>query len=152
MTPIRLLLAALALSFAATAAAQEEGIGAIRLRPGVCTLGKSKPVALGALVAAPEAFDGKCVRVMGVSNGRMLYNDRADHDQAMAGPSSAPRAGLYGDPALLDALPQAPTPIEIVGKVDRCAGRPFIMGYCHYVADGVILIVTETRKPDHGSD
>lgn len=154
MSPIRLLLACLALSIATPAAAQDEGIATIQLKPGVCTAGKSRPVAVGALIAAPGAFDRQCVRVMGVAAGTVLYDDRAGYDLAMAGQAPAPvaRLGLYGDPALLDALPEGPTPIEIVGQVARCGGGPFVAGYCHSVADGVILIATEARPPNHDVD
>ncbi|WP_157223709.1 hypothetical protein [Caulobacter sp. AP07] len=148
------MLACLALSIAAPVAAQEEGIGSIQLKPGVCTAGKSQPVALGALIVAPDAFNGKCVRVMGVSAGTVLYDSQVEYELSMAGQAAAPvaRIGLYGDPALLDALPQDPTPTEIVGQVALCGGRPFVAGYCHYVADGVILIASEAGPPNHNVD
>jgi hypothetical protein len=153
MTLIRLVLACLALSIAAPASAQEEGIATIQLKPSACTATKSRPATVGALVAAPETFNRKCVRIMGVAAGLVLYDDRADYELARAD-RAAPvaRIGLYGNPALLDALPQDPTPTEIVGQVALCGGGPFVAGYCHDVADGVILIATEARPPNPAVD
>ncbi len=147
MISLRAFLAGLILACAAPAAAQEEGIGSIQMKPGVCTTAKAETVTLETLLATPGAFERRCVKVRGVAAGTIVYPDQAhyERDRGSAG-GHVKRIGLYGDPALLDALPQGPTPTELVGQVALCGGRPFIAGYCHYVADGVILIATEARK------
>jgi hypothetical protein len=151
MIRLRAGLACLLLSLAASAAAQDEGIGSIQLKPGVCTTAKAKTLTLAALLATPDVFERQCVRVRGVAAGAIVYPDRPSYEQAM-GPAGGHvrRIGLYGDPALLEQLPQRPTPTEVVGQVALCGGRPFIAGYCHYAADGVILIASETRTIPEG--
>lgn len=146
MTRFLASVACLVLSLAAPAAAQNEGVGSIQLKPGVCTAAKAKTLTLEALLATPDAFERQCVRVRGVAAGTIVYADQAGYERAM-GPAGGRvgRIGLYGDPALLETLPQRPTPTEVVGQVALCGGRPFIAGYCHSVADGVILIAGETR-------
>jgi hypothetical protein len=143
----RFLIALAVLSCAAAAHAAEPAPSAALARG--CTAKAAKPAEPAEIAANPDEFAGKCVAVEGWWRDIALYPSRAEAAQTDALSIvilDQRRVGLYLPKQDLDAAPQTPRLVAVVGRVGgACVKladevRAKDEGYCHY-KPGVWLAV-----------
>lgn len=124
--------------------AQDNWIVSLALAPGACPRDDAQTIDLTALLASPQSYKGKCIRVSGLAVHRTLYVD----DRVPAGRDEdvppTKRLGIYGDAELLRRLGPIPRPVELIGMMSgRCEDGVYMGGYCHYMSEGSFMIVSD---------
>lgn len=141
---LQAILAILTLLAPSAVSAQDEDVWSLALSPAACPKESAQAVDLRALLASPQSYKGKCIRVSGVAVLRTLYVDGrvpAGRDEDVP---PGDRLGLYGDLELLHRLGPLPQPVEITGMMSgRCEEGRYGAGYCHYVSKGSFMIVSD---------
>ena len=147
------LVAALAVCAASPAWAAESAPSAARAKG--CTAKTAKVVEAPELAANPAEFVGKCVSVDGWWRDIALYPSRAEAAQTDALSIiilDRRRVGLYLPKEQLDAAPQGPRLVTLVGTVGGACEtlaaevRGKDDGYCHYKPGAWLAVASVTPK------
>lgn len=146
---LQAILAILVLLTPAPVLAQDDWIVSLALAPGACPVEKAETVDLATLLASPQSYKGKCIRVSGVAVHRTLYGEGrvlAARDEDVP---PTERLGLYGDAQLLGRLGPLPQSVELIGMMSgQCEDGVYMGGYCHYVSRGSFMILSDVVVRD----
>jgi hypothetical protein len=148
------LVSALAILMWAAAAQAAEPAPSAALAKG-CAAKTAKPAEPAEIAANPAEFTGKCVAVDGWWRDIALYPSRAEAAQTDALSIiifDQRRVGLYLPKKQLDAAPQTPRLVTVVGRVGgACVKladdvRAKDDGYCHYKPGVWLAVARVTPK------